>query len=40
MKKMLIIALMLAFTAGISIASDSVVMKAKNGYVTFNHKAH
>lgn len=40
MKKMLTIALMLAFTAGIAIASDSIVMKAKNGDVTFNHKAH
>ena len=41
MKKMLTIALMLAFaTAGIAIAADSVVMKAKNGDVTFNHKAH
>ena len=40
MKKMLTIALMLAFTAGIAIASDTVVMKAKNGDVTFNHKDH
>lgn len=40
MKKMLAIALLLAFTAGIAIASDTVVMKAKNGDVTFNHKAH
>jgi cytochrome c553 len=40
MKKLLTIALMLAFTAGIAIAADSVVLKAKNGDVTFNHKAH
>lgn len=40
MKKMLAIALILAFTAGTAIASDNVVMKAKNGDVTFNHKAH
>ena len=42
MKKMLTIALMLAFaTAGIAIAApDTAIMKAKNGDVTFNHKAH
>ena len=42
MKKMLTIALMLAFTAGIATAAapDTVIMKAKNGDVTFNHKVH
>jgi len=40
MKKMLAIALLLAFTAGSAIAADTVVMKAKNGDVTFDHKSH
>jgi type 1 fimbria pilin len=40
MKKMLTIALLLAFTAGTAIAADTVVLTAKNGDVTFNHKVH
>jgi len=43
MKKLLIALMLVAFAATLSMASngpDTVVMKAKNGNVTFNHKAH
>ncbi len=40
MKKALVLALMLVFVAAVSGAADMVTLKAKNGDVTFNHKAH
>ncbi|KAF0221446.1 MAG: hypothetical protein FD174_584 [Geobacteraceae bacterium] len=42
MKKLLAAALIVAFAASAAFAGapDSVTMKAKNGNVTFNHKAH
>lgn len=39
MKKVLVIAMLVAF-AGSAIAADMVTLPAKNGNVTFNHKAH
>lgn len=32
--------LIIVLTAGSAIASDNVVLKAKNGDITFNHKVH
>ena len=40
MKKLIVAAAMVAFAASSALAADTVVMKAKNGDVTFNHKAH
>jgi hypothetical protein len=40
MKKLLIAALLVAFAAVPALAADTVVMSAKNGDVTFNHKVH
>ena len=40
MKKMLVAAMLIAFAATTVFAADTVVMKAKNGDVTFNHKNH
>jgi cytochrome c553 len=40
MKKLLAVAMMIAFAASAAFAADTVVMKAKNGDVTFNHKKH
>ncbi len=40
MKKFLAAALMVAFAANSAIAADVVVLKAKIGDVTFNHKKH
>jgi len=40
MKKLLVAAMLVAFAATATFAADTVVMKAKNGDVTFNHKAH
>ncbi|MBE0599437.1 MAG: cytochrome C [Desulfuromonadales bacterium] len=42
MKKFLISALLVAFAATpvLAAAPDSVTLEAKNGNVTFNHKAH
>lgn len=40
MKKLLIATLLVAFAATSALAADSVVLEAKNGNVTFNHKAH
>lgn len=40
MKKVLAVALMVAFAASAAFAADTVVLKAKNGNVTFNHKKH
>jgi len=40
MKRILAGVLMVAFAATTAVAADTVVMKAKNGDVTFNHKAH
>ncbi|PLX94841.1 MAG: cytochrome C [Desulfuromonas sp.] len=39
MKKLLVAAMLVAF-ATVAYASDTVVMEAKNGNVTFNHKNH
>lgn len=42
MKKLLVAALLVAFTAALAVAAppETVVLKAKNGDVTFNHKVH
>ena len=40
MKKLLAAALMVIFAASAALAADTVVMKAKNGNVTFDHKKH
>jgi len=40
MKKLLVVAMLVAFAATTAVAADTVVLKAKNGDVTFNHKAH
>ncbi|ABQ28267.1 cytochrome c3 family protein [Geotalea uraniireducens] len=40
MKKVLAVALMVAFAASAAFAADTVVLKAKNGNVTFDHKKH
>jgi predicted CXXCH cytochrome family protein len=40
MKRILAGVLMVAFAATMAAAADTVTMKAKNGDVTFNHKAH
>ena len=40
MKKLLAAALMVIFAATAALAADTVVMKAKNGNVTFDHKKH
>lgn len=40
MKKLIIAAMLVAFVAAPAFASDTIVMPAKNGDVTFNHKAH
>lgn len=40
MKKIIIATLLVAFTTSAALAADVVVLKAKNGDVTFNHKAH
>ncbi|OHB25625.1 MAG: cytochrome C [Desulfuromonadaceae bacterium GWC2_58_13] len=40
MKKLIIAAMLVAFAAAPALAADTVVMQAKNGNVTFNHKAH
>ncbi len=40
MKRILAGVMMVAFAATTAVAADTVVMKAKNGDVTFNHKAH
>lgn len=40
MKKLLAAVMLVAFAATATFAADTVVMKAKNGDVTFNHKAH
>ncbi len=40
MKKLIVAAAMVAFAASTALAADTVVMKAKNGNVTFNHKEH
>lgn len=40
MKKVLAAAIMVVFAASAVMAADTVVLKAKNGNVTFNHKAH
>lgn len=39
MKRCLVVVMLVAFAAS-AFAADTVVMKAKNGDVTFNHKAH
>lgn len=40
MKKFVAIVLMVLFVAAAAGAADMVTLKAKNGDVTFNHKAH
>jgi len=40
MKKFIAAAMMVVFAATAAIAADTVVLKAKNGDVTFNHKKH
>jgi len=40
MKKVLAAAMMVVFVATAALAADTVVLKAKNGNVTFDHKKH
>jgi len=40
MKKLLAVAMMVVFAASAVFAADTVVLKAKNGDITFNHKKH
>ncbi len=40
MKKLLVAVLLVAFAAVPALAADTVTLSAKNGNVTFNHKAH
>jgi cytochrome c553 len=42
MKKLLVAAMLVAFASATALAAgpDSVTLTAKNGNVTFNHKAH
>lgn len=40
MKKLLIIAMLVGFVCSFAYAADEVKFEAKNGTVTFNHKAH
>ncbi len=40
MKKLLVVCLLVAFAVAPALAADVVTFKAKNGNVTFNHKAH
>ena len=40
MKNLVIAAMLVAFATSSALAADTVVLKAKNGDVTFNHKAH
>lgn len=40
MKKLLVAVMLVAFAATSSLAADTVKYEAKNGTVTFNHKAH
>lgn len=40
MKKLLAVAMMIAFSATAAFAADTVVMKSKKGDVTFNHAKH
>ena len=40
MKKLLFVALVIAFACAPALAADTVTLSAKNGDVTFNHKVH
>jgi len=40
MKKLLVVLMLVAFAATVAYAADEVKFEAKNGTVTFNHKAH
>lgn len=40
MKRLLVAALLITFAVTPAFAADTVVLKAKNGDVTFNHKKH
>ena len=40
MRKFLAAALLVVFAASAAFAADTVVLKAKNGNVTFDHKKH
>ena len=40
MKKLLVAVMLVAFAATTALAVDTIVLPAKNGNVTFNHKMH
>lgn len=40
MKNLVIAAMLVAFATSAALAADTVVLEAKNGNVSFNHKAH
>lgn len=40
MKNLVIAAMLVAFASSAALAADTVTLEAKNGNVTFNHKAH
>jgi len=40
MKKLLVVCILASFAATAAFAADVVTFEAKNGNVTFNHKAH
>jgi len=40
MKKLLVVAILISFAATFAYAADVVTFEAKNGNVTFDHKAH
>lgn len=40
MKKVIVAAALVVFSAGAVLAADVITMQAKNGNVTFNHKKH
>ena len=40
MKNLVIAAILVAFATSAALAADTVVIEAKNGNITFNHKAH
>jgi hypothetical protein len=40
MKRMIVVAMLVAFACTVAYAADQVQYEAKNGTVTFNHKAH
>lgn len=40
MKNLVIAAMLVAFASSAALAADTVVLEAKNGNISFNHKAH